>query len=74
MNYKKFIRTERRIYTDIEVIDLFSSSVSTENIRVLIDHLCDEDLAPNIISFAEIKGKMYFNLGLEELIKITKKE
>lgn len=69
----KFILTQRKVYTPMEVIDLFSEYVTADNVGILVDHLTEEDLAPNIISFSQINDIVYFNIGLEELIKVTKK-
>lgn len=69
----KFILTHKKVYTPMEVVDLFSEYVLPSNLEALVDHLTCEDLAPNIISFSQINDIIYFNLGIGDLLKVIKK-
>ncbi len=66
---KKFIQTDRKVYTDMEVIDLFSEYVTPDNLKILVEHLTDLELAPNIISFSQNNDIVFFNVELENLLK-----
>lgn len=69
----KFILTNYKTYTPEEVVDLFSEYVLPSNVEVLVNHLSIEELAEGILSFTEIDGDIHLNIGVGELIKITKK-
>lgn len=70
----EFILTNRKIYTPMEVVDLFSEHVRPENLEILIKHIAHPELAESVFSFAEIDGDIVLNLGNgENMIKITKK-
>jgi len=70
---KKFIPTQQKVYTPLEVVDLFSKYVTADNVSILVDHLTEADLAPHIISFSQNNDIIFFNIGVEELIKVTRK-
>jgi hypothetical protein len=71
--YDNFIQTNKKVYTPLEVIDNFSHHVTPENVGVLVDHLTEPTLAPSIVSFLQINGNLYFNLGVGDLLKVIKK-
>ena len=71
---QKFIKTKRKNYTTLEVVDLFSKHVRPENLEILVNHLTYPELSHYIVSFTEIDGDVCFNIGQgNELIKVTKK-
>ena len=70
---KTFILTKYKVYTDLEVVNLFSEHVKPENLEVLVNHLTYSKLAKNILSFKEIEGEVYFTIGSGDVIKVSKK-
>lgn len=71
----KFILTNYKHYTDIQVVNMFSEHVRPENVEILVNHLSYPELAECILSFTEIDGFIHFNLGNGEgLLKVTPKK
>jgi hypothetical protein len=71
--YDNFIQTNKKVYTPLEVIDLFSEYVTPNNLEALVDHLTAEELAPSIVSFLQLNNNIYFNIGVGDLLKVIKK-
>lgn len=58
-----FYLTNYQTWNEEEIIDLWSTKVQPENVKILIDHLSIPELAEYILSFVEIDGIIHLNLG-----------
>jgi hypothetical protein len=73
---QKMYYTEYKNYTPKEVVDLFGHLFQEENVKILIDHLSDQDLSPLIYGVSEQDRILYLGVGNEEdkeLCQITLK-
>ena len=57
--------TNYEVWDEQVAFDYFSDKISIENIRALIDHICVDGVAQEILSVTEKDGTLELNLGQE---------
>lgn len=73
MNTENFVLTNNKLYNRKEANELFSKYLDEENTNILLDHVCEKDLAKSIISFTTQNGVLFLNLGNDgDLVAVKK--
>ena len=57
------VLTNNKVYTALEVVNLFSEYISPKNVEILVDHLTYADLSEVVESFTEQDGVLFLNVG-----------
>jgi hypothetical protein len=71
---KKLILTNKKNYTPLEVVDLFSEYVSPHNVEILVDHLTYPELSLYVNSFTEMEGNLVLGLVGGDFISVKPKK
>lgn len=75
MNTTNFILTNRELYTREDAYKTFGKYLDDDNMRILADHICHEELSYDVFSFTTQNDVLFLNLGYGgDLIAVTKNE
>lgn len=66
--------TNYEVWDEQVAFNYFSDKISIENMRALIDHICDDGVAQEILSVIEKDGILELNSGTGNTVKVEQND